>query len=100
MIEPKYDSSRLFIETYNQDSQFENEESTDKIRKSDKEESVDLSHYQKIMKKKKNRKRIKNLELKKILTRLPILLTQTKAGKNLQKSKKWNQTNTVSFVSA
>ena len=42
-IEHKYDLSNLFLETYNYDPYFENEILTDTTRKSDKEESVDLS---------------------------------------------------------
>ena len=39
----KYHANNFFLETYNYDDRFENKESTDRIRKSDKEESVDLS---------------------------------------------------------
>ena len=40
----KYDSIKLFLETYNYENQFENEESCDTTsRKCDKEESVGLS---------------------------------------------------------
>ena len=39
----KYDPANLFPETYNYEDCFKNEESADATRKSDKEESVDLS---------------------------------------------------------
>ena len=48
----------------------------------------------------KGLKGIKVLTPSKLLTRLPILLAQAKAGSSSYKLKKWNQTNTVSFVSA
>ena len=39
----KYNSIKLFLEIYNYDACFENEESADTTRKSDKKELVDLS---------------------------------------------------------
>ena len=48
----------------------------------------------------KEGKVLKILSPNKLLTRLPITLAQTKAGKNSCKLKKWNQINTASFVSA
>ena len=39
----KHDPKKLFLETYNYDDWFENEESSYTTRKSDKEESIDLS---------------------------------------------------------
>ena len=36
-MEPKYDADNSFPKTYNYDAPFENEESTDATRKSDKE---------------------------------------------------------------
>ena len=38
-MEPKYDPENLFLETYNYDYWFQNKESTDIKRESDKEES-------------------------------------------------------------
>ena len=39
----KYDAANLFLETYNYEGLLKNEELSDTTRKSDKEESVDLS---------------------------------------------------------
>ena len=43
--------------------------------------------------------RLKILTPNKLLTRLPILLAQIKAGNNSNKFKKWNQPNTVFAMS-
>ena len=48
----------------------------------------------------KGLKGLKVLTPSKLLTRLPILLAKAKAGSNSYKLKKWNQTNTASFVSS
>ena len=47
----------------------------------------------------KEGKGLKVLTPNKLLTRLPILLAQIKAGNNSFKFEKWNKTNTVSLVS-
>ena len=43
-IELKYDSTNLFIKTYNYDLWFENEEPTDKKQSTSRKEFVDLSY--------------------------------------------------------
>ena len=66
-IEHKYDPSNLFLETYNYDPYFENEILTDTTRKSDKEESVDLSDIpppKRWSRRIKRRKMIKNINSK------------------------------------
>ena len=85
----KYDPVNLFLETYNYEDRSENEESTDKTRKNDKEESVDLSDMPPLESHEeiKERKGLKLLTPNKLLARLPILLTQIKAGNNLCKLK-------------
>ena len=70
----KHDPVNLFLETYNCDVWFENEESTDATsRKSNKEV--------------KEGKGLKILSQSKLLTRLPILLVWIKAGCNSHKLK-------------
>ena len=81
-IEHKYDPANLFLETYNYDVWFENEESTDTARKSDKTNLYiyHQCHHQRVMKKKvKEGKRLKILTLNKLLSTLPILVSQIKA---------------------
>ena len=80
----KYEPKKLFLETYNYDVWFENQESSDTKRKSDKEESVDLSYMPSLEgdEEVKEGKGLKNLTPNKLLTRLPILLAQIKAGNN------------------
>ena len=51
-------------------------------------------------KRKNGGKGLKILTPNRLLTRLPILLTQTKSWKQFMQIKKWNQTNTIYFVSA
>ena len=85
----KYDNINLFLETYNY-VWFENEESADMTRKSDKKESVDLSDMPPLQgdeEEVKEGKGLKILTPNKLLTRLPILLVQIKAGNNSYKSK-------------
>ena len=99
----KYGPINLFIETYNYDVWFENEESTDTTsRKSDKHKSADLSDMPPLegAEEIKEGKGLKILSPNKLLTRLPILLVQIKAWNNSHKLKKWSQTNTVSFIPA
>ena len=85
----KYDPITLFIETYNYDVWFENEESTDTTRKCDKEESVNLSDMPPLEDdgEVKEGKGLKILTANKLLTRLPVLLAQIKAGNNSFKIK-------------
>ena len=74
-IEHKYDPANLLLETYNYDPWFENEESSNTARQSDKEESVDLSHIpppeggEEV----KEGKGIKILTQYKLLSKFPIL---------------------------
>ena len=80
----KYEPRKLFLETYNYYVWFENQESSDTKRKSDKEESVDLSCMSSVEgdEEVKEGKGLKNLTPNKLLTRLPLLLAQIKAGNN------------------
>ena len=71
------------------DEWFENEESTDTTRKSDKEDSLDLSDIPPLEGDEvKEGKGLKNLTPNKLLTRLPILLAQIKTGNNSYKLEK------------
>ena len=81
---------------------------TDTTRKSDKErldefdkESLDISNIPVLErdKKVKEGKGLKMLTQNKLLTRLPILLAQTKTDNYLDKTKKWNQANIIFTVS-
>ena len=72
-MEPKYDLDNLFLETYNYDDWFKNEESTDKIMESDKEES-DILPLKGDKEDGKEGKVLKHLTPNNLLTRLPILL--------------------------
>ena len=81
---------------------------TDTTRKSDKErldefdkESRDISNIPVLErdKKVKEGKGLKMLTQNKLLTRLPILLAQTKTDNYLDKTKKWNQANIIFTVS-
>ena len=80
----KYNLINLFLETYNYDVWFKNEEWTDTTqRKSDTKESVDLSDMHPLEGDEvKEGTRLKILTPNKLLTRLPILLAQIKAGNN------------------
>ena len=83
-IELKYDPTNLFLKTYNFDPWFENEESTNR------EEFVDLSDMQPLEgdeKEVKEGKGLKILTPNKLLTRLPTLPAQIKAGNNSDKLK-------------
>ena len=81
---------------------------TDTTRKSDKErldefdkESLDILNIPVLErdKKVKEGKGLKMLTQNKLLTRLPILLAQTKTDNYLDKTKKWNQANIIFTVS-
>ena len=82
-MEHKYKSTKLFPEECNWDDWFENEES------SVKEESVDLSDMPTLEDNEeiKEGKRLNILTPNKLLTRLPIILAQMKAGNNSYKLK-------------
>ena len=97
----KYDSVNLFFKTYNYEDWFKIEESADTIRKSDKKICRFIWHstISKWWKSKSRKKKLKILIPNK-LTKLAMLLTQRRAGNNSHKLKKWNQTDTISFVSA
>ena len=79
----EYDSTNFFLETYNYDAWFENDESTDTKTKSglprmpptEDDEEVNEGNSFKI------------LPLNQLLTRLLVLLGQIKAGNNLYKLK-------------
>ena len=86
----KYDPINLFLETYNYNVWFENEESTDTTsRKSDEDESVDLHDMLPLEcdEEVNVRKGLKILTPKKLLTRLPTLLVQIKSGNDSYKLK-------------
>ena len=94
-VNPKYDNTNLFLETYNYDNYFENGELTGKENSNDKRGSdmPPLEDHEEV-------KQGKNLEIRtpnKLLTRLPILLAQIKVEEHLHKLKR-NQTNIISFV--
>ena len=101
-LDHKYDSVNLFLETFNCEDWFENKESSDPTRKSDKEEStdttrktdkeefVDLSdmpplegHEEEL----KEGKELKILTPNKLLNKLQMLLAEIKAGKKSYKLK-------------
>ena len=75
---------------------FENEESIDTTRKSDKEDSVHLSHIppqEGDEEEVKKRKGLKTLTLNNLLIRLSILLAQINARSNSYKLKQLNHEN-------
>ena len=75
----KYDPINLFIETYNYDVVFENEESADTKRKNYKKESVDLSNMPPLEGDKEDvKKGLKIFTPNKLLIRLPIIIAQIK----------------------
>ena len=83
-IELKYDLINLFLETYNYDLWFENEEPTDW------EKSVDLSDIpplEGVEEEVKEGKGLEHLTPHKLLTKLSILSAQIKAGNNSYKLK-------------
>ena len=84
-MEHKYNPTKIFLGTYNDDVWFENEESIDKTRKIDKEESVDLSDMPPLEgdEEVKEGKGLNILTSNKLLTRFPELFTQIKPGKSL-----------------
>ena len=85
----KYKPIKLFLETNNYNVWFENEESADTTKKSDKKESVNLSDMSPLEgdEKVKEGKGLKILTPNKLLTRLPALLAQIKVGNNSYKLK-------------
>ena len=72
------------------------EESTDKEESKDLPSMLPLEGDDEA----KEGKGLKVLSPSKLLTWLPKLLSHIKAGNNSYKFKKWNQTNTISLVSA
>ena len=104
-IKHKYEPNKLFLGKYSYNLWFKNEEAPDTTRKSDKEESVDLSNMLLLesdeevklvpeettsvklnpRKRKNTVKGLKTLIPSKLLTRLPILLEQLKVGSNSYK---------------
>ena len=96
---PKYDPSNLTLDEYDYSERYE--ELDDLRQLEDDEEkyySVPSTPISKGYKKEEGN-RFKILTPNKLLTRLPILLAQIKAGNNSNKLKK-NQANGISFVSA
>ena len=85
----KYDPANLFLETYNYDPWFQNEELSDTTIKSGKEESIDLSDMPPLEDDEEvtERKGLKILTPNKLLTTLPILLAKIKSGNNSYKLK-------------
>ena len=98
----KYDPTKLLLfEVDNYDFWFENEESSDILRKSDKEGSSDttIERDEKLSadlsdipplegdEEVKERKELKILTPNKLFTRLPVLLAKIKAGNNSYKLK-------------
>ena len=79
-----YNPVDLFIQTCNYDIWFQSEELSNTTRKSDKENSADLSNMPPLEgdEEVKQGKGLKMLSLNKLLTRLPILLPQLKAENN------------------
>ena len=85
-----YDPIYYFLDTCDHSVWFENEELVDKTpKKTDKEESVDFSDMPPLEcdDEVKEEKALEILTPSKLLTRLPILLTQIKAGNNSHKLK-------------
>ena len=86
----EYDAINLFLDTYNYDDWFESKKSNDTIRKSEKEEFIDLSDMPPLEvgeEEVKEGKGLKILTSNKLLIRLPILLAQMKARNNSYKLK-------------
>ena len=79
----------IYFLKHNYKDWFKNEELGDTTRKSDKEESVDLSDIEPLEcdEEVKEGKGLKILTPNKLLTRLPILVAQIKAGNNSYKLK-------------
>ena len=81
-----YNPFNLFLDRYNYKIWFQNEESYDTTKSS--EECIDLPSMTLLEGDEvKDRKELKVLTPNKILSRLPILLTQIKAGKSSYKLK-------------
>ena len=86
----KYDPINLFLGTYDYIFCFQNEESTDTTARKSNEESIDLSDMLPLAgdeEEVKEEKGLKILTPNKLLTRLPMLLAQTKAKNNSYKLK-------------
>ena len=85
----EYEPEKLFLKAYNYNSWYESEESTVKEESTDKEKSVDLSDVPSLEddEEVKQGKVLKILTPNKLLTRLPILLVQIKAGNDSDKLK-------------
>ena len=77
----KHNPKESFLETYNYDNWFENEESTDTTRENDKKES-DISALESNKEGIKVEKGLKIVTSNQLIARLPILLAQIKAGNN------------------
>ena len=88
-MERNYNPIDLFLKTYNYDIWFETEETSDTTRKSDKEESVNLSDMPPLEgdEEVNEGEGLKILTSNKLLTILQILLEQIKAGNNSYKLK-------------
>ena len=84
-MQPKYDTVSLFLETQNYEDWLKSEESADTTRKSDNEECdmLPLEGDEEVQ----EGKGLKILNPNKLLTRLPILLAQIKAGNHSYKLK-------------
>ena len=78
-----YNPINLFLETYNYDVWFESEESPDKTKTNKKSTHLPpMPPLEKDQEEVKEGKGLKILTPNKLLTRLPILLAQIKAGNN------------------
>ena len=96
-IESKYDPKDLFLDGYNYSVWSENAEvSTGKVEYWDLPLMLPLEGDQEEVKEGRG---LKILAPNKLLSRLPILLAQIKAG-NAYKLKRWNQTNVIFFALA
>ena len=79
----EYDSTNFFLETYNYDAWFENDESTDTKTKSDLPRMPPTEDDEEV----NEGNSFKILPLNQLLTRLLVLLGQIKVGNNLYKLK-------------
>ena len=92
----KYDPVNLFlVDTDKCNDWFKNEKSNDTARKSDKEE-FDMPPLEGDEEEVKEEKCLKILPQNKLLTRLPLLLAQGKAGNNSYKLK--NETRQILYL--
>ena len=78
-LDPKDDTESLFLKTYNYDSRFENEESTAQKESNDIPPIPPLKGDEEKVKEEKS---LQILTPNELLTRLPVLLAQIKAGNN------------------